>query len=106
MKIKEKRKFNTIYGLDSEDPILITSKNLPTQSLEFEAKEARIEFLGIESIRILNDGEYTYGTTVEVKNNKGEWQLLGGVQSIEIKVSVDMPVPLVKIERYIIKESS
>lgn len=106
MKIEETRKVNRIYDISSQDSVYLTAENPITQNIEFEAKETDMEFLGIDSIRIRNDGHYEYGTTIEVKSGvDGEWHFLTGVQSIEIKFNVDNPAPLIKIERYLLKES-
>ena len=105
MKKEVSREVNRIYGVESEDALEITDKNLSLEETEVEPKEFYVEFAGENGIRITNNGESLYATMVEIKNRDGEWQPLSAVQSISFEISVDCPTPKVKIERYILSEN-
>jgi hypothetical protein len=102
MKKEVTREINKIYGVESDELLELTDKNLPLEKIEVDPKEFSFEFGGENGIRITNDGEYLYGTIIEIKNIDGEWEPLSAVQSISIEISVDNPTPKVKIERYIL----
>jgi hypothetical protein len=105
MKKEVTRKLNRIDGLESSrGAVEITSENLPLEKIEIEPKEFHFEFDGQNGIRIINDGKNHYETIIEARNKNGEWEHIPAVQSVSIEISVDLPIPKVKIERYILRK--
>lgn len=82
----------THNAIDSDKLHIIKSKGaIPILEVELE---------GVNGLRIMWTGPNK--TTIETKNDDDEWVKMTGVQKIEIIMSCDDPLPIVKINQLII----
>lgn len=83
------------YTIDKDDPVTFTN-------VEINPNELDIELNGRHGIKIHWDGNH-HGAQISTKESKtDEWKPISGVQSIDISISVDKPLPVVTIKRIVL----
>lgn len=107
MEKKVSREINRCESLDGET--VIGTENLPIEKSERKPVEGEVCLDGFSKT---GNTEYDNGFRVKWTNGaynckieekiNGVWTHVGGVQKLTIEFSVDSPIPIVKMERYII----
>lgn len=89
----ENNKFKAEHTVDNNKPYIIRAEGtIPIVEVELEGKNG---------LRVMWNGSHQK-CIIEMKCNDGKWRPLSGVQEVEIRISVDEQLPIIKIDQFVI----
>lgn len=91
----ENNKFKAKHTVNDNKPYIVQAKgSIPIVEVELEGKNG---------LRVMWNGSREK-CSIEMKCDDGKWRTLSGVQEVEVRISVDEPLPIIKINQFVIPD--